>query len=32
LRTIFVLLKNKTKFNENLASGVSKWNLKFIFF
>jgi len=24
LRTIFVLLKNKTKFNENLASGVSK--------
>jgi len=24
LRTIFVLLKNKTKFNENLAYGVSK--------
>ena len=24
LRTIFVLLKNKTKFDENLASGVSK--------
>ena len=32
LKTIFILLKNKTKFDENLAIGVSKWNLKFMFF
>ena len=32
LKTIFILLKNKTKFDENLALGVSKWNLQLFLF
>jgi hypothetical protein len=27
-----VMLKNKTKFDENLALGVSKWNFKISIF